>query len=152
MLLGHFRQLRVKRATEICARKLARLSHGSSSSVRTILARPSVCYQQKRWLFLKQVFWVANNEPSRDVRGQASASLRTKNCQRFIPPRTTEARVAAELSLRACIVHSKSDTLVRTHKRCAKRMPIPIVGRGHAGWMMARMLMLVKQKQSQPAS
>jgi hypothetical protein len=47
------------------------------------------------------VFWVANNKPSRDLHGQASAMLHTNHCWQLIPPRTPEARVAAELSLRA---------------------------------------------------
>jgi hypothetical protein len=44
---------------------------------------------------------VANNKPSRDLRGQVSTTLRADHCQRWIPPRTPEAQLAAELSLRA---------------------------------------------------
>ncbi len=45
-------------------------------------------------------FWVAN-KPSKDLRGQASATLRADHRRQLIPPGTPEARVAAELSLRA---------------------------------------------------
>jgi hypothetical protein len=46
-------------------------------------------------------FSVANNKPSRDLRGQASATLRADHRRQLIPPRTPEAQVAAELSIRA---------------------------------------------------
>jgi hypothetical protein len=36
------------------------------------------------------------------------------------------------------LVDPKSNTLVRARKRRTKREPIPSVGRGHAGWTMAR--------------
>ena len=50
---------------------------------------------------------VANNKPSRDLRGQASTTLRADHCRQLIPPRTPEARVAAELSLRACTLRER---------------------------------------------
>jgi hypothetical protein len=54
-----------------------------------------------------KVFWDTNNKPSRDLRGQASATLCADHCWQLIPPRTPEARVAAELSLRACTLQEQ---------------------------------------------
>jgi hypothetical protein len=51
--------------------------------------------------FSNKVFWVANNKPSRDLRGQASAMLRANHRWQLIPPRTLKAQLAAELSLQA---------------------------------------------------
>ena len=88
-------------------KRISTVSRGSSSSVRMVLAQSSICYQQKRWLFLKQVFWVADNKPSRDLCGQASATLHADHCWWLIPPRTLEAWVAEELSLRACTLREQ---------------------------------------------
>ncbi len=57
--------------------------------------------------FSNKVFRVANNKPSRDLRGQASATLRADHRRQLIPPRTPEARVATELSLRACTLREQ---------------------------------------------
>ncbi len=48
-----------------------------------------------------------SRKPSRDLRGQASATLRADHCRQLIPPRTPKARVAAELSLRACTLREQ---------------------------------------------
>jgi hypothetical protein len=45
--------------------------------------------------------------PSRDLRGQASATLRADHRQQLIPPRTPIAQVAVELSLRACTLREQ---------------------------------------------
>ena len=50
---------------------------------------------------------VANNKPSRDLRGQASTTLRANHRRQLIPPGTPEARVAAELSVRACTLREQ---------------------------------------------
>jgi hypothetical protein len=52
--------------------------------------------------FSNKVFCVSKNKPSRDLHGQPSTTLRANHCRQLIPPRTPKARVAAELSLRAC--------------------------------------------------
>jgi len=52
-------------------------------------------------------FLESRTRPSRDLRGQASATLRTNHCRQLIPPRTPEARVAVELSLRACTLRER---------------------------------------------
>ncbi len=40
--------------------------------------------------------------PSRDLRGQASTTLRGDHCRQLIPPGTPKVRVATELSVQAC--------------------------------------------------
>ncbi len=52
-----------------------------------------------------------SRKPSRDLRGQASASIRAEHCRQLIPPRTPEARVAAELSLRACTLREQHPSM-----------------------------------------
>jgi hypothetical protein len=46
-------------------------------------------------------FFESQTKPSRDLRGQASTTLRADHRRQLIPPRTPEAQVAAKLSLQA---------------------------------------------------
>ncbi len=52
-------------------------------------------------LSLKQVFFELRTRASQGPAWEASATLRADHCQRLIPRGTPEARVAAELSVRA---------------------------------------------------
>jgi hypothetical protein len=63
-------------------------------------------------------FFELQTRPSRDLRGQASAMLRADHRRRLIPPRTPEAEVAAELSLR---VFSFQERYPGTHARAPRQ-------------------------------
>ncbi len=56
--------------------------------------------------FSNKVF-ESQTRPSRDLCGQASATLCANHCRQLIPPGTPKARVAAELSVRACTLQER---------------------------------------------
>jgi hypothetical protein len=73
--------------------------HGTSLIKRLLLTK-TLALSQTRFLSRE-------HEPSRDLRGQASAMLHANHCRQLIPPRTPEVRAAAELSLRACTLREQ---------------------------------------------
>jgi hypothetical protein len=82
----------------------------------------------------KKVFEL-RTRPSRDLRGQASVTLLADHCRQLIPPRTPEARVAAELSLRACTLR---ELYPGACAQAPRQKDAHIKHRqGHAGWTTA---------------
>jgi hypothetical protein len=71
-----------------------------TSAIKRLLLAKTLALSQTRFLSRE-------HEPSRDLRGKASATLRTDHRRQLIPPKSPEARVASESSLRACTLQKR---------------------------------------------
>jgi hypothetical protein len=74
--------------------------YGTSAIKRLLLAK-TLALSQTRF------FEAQTTSLSEDLSGQANATLRANHHQQLIPPRTPKARVAGELSLRACTLRER---------------------------------------------